>query len=152
MKRNRTRKRVSINRGPLGAATASALSCVLCSFLLLGGALYSAPLNPSPQSSTALTKDYALIFGTVWGPDSRPVAGVPLRMRCASEKKFRWELVSNSTGEFAQRVPVGAQDYIIQADIKTPKGVPKPEITVHIANDERKDVGIHLATQELPHH
>lgn len=116
--------------------------------LLLGGAFYGAPLKASPQS-TPDAKDYALIFGTVWGPDSRPVAGVPVKIRRASEKKFRWEQVSNRTGEFAQRVPVGSQDYVIQADIKTPKGTPKPEITVHIDNNERQDVGLHLTAQQI---
>ncbi len=104
----------------------------------------------SPQStSKKSSKDYALIFGTVWGPDSHPVPGVPIRMRRASEKKFRWELVSNSTGEFAQRVPVGTQDYVIEADIKTPKGTPKPQIKVHVDDNERQDVGIHLTEQQL---
>jgi hypothetical protein len=73
------------------------------------------------------------------------VAGVPISIRRASDKKPKWELVSDHRGEFAQRVPVGPQDYIIQADIKTPKGQPKPEITVHIDADERKDVGIRLS-------
>lgn len=126
---------------------------VLLSFLLMSGALYSAPLRPLPQSTSnpkSAAKDYALIFGTVWGPDSRPVAGVPLRIRRASEKKFRWEQVSNHMGEFAQRVPVGNQDYVIQADIKTTKGAPKPEVTVHIDDNERQDVGIHLTEQQLP--
>jgi hypothetical protein len=121
---------------------------VLLSILLTGGALCSAPLSSS--QADAAKKDYALIFGTVWGPDSRPVPGVSVRIRRASEKKFRWEQISNHTGEFAQRVPIGAQDYVIQAEVKTPKGVPKPEITVHIDNDERQDVGIHLTEQELP--
>ncbi len=136
-----------MNGVPSGVRKAVFPLSVLLSILLTGGALYSAPLN---SSQSVATKDYALIFGTVWGPDSSPIAGVPVRIRRASEKKFRWELVSNRTGEFAQRVPVGAQDYVIQADIKTPKGVPKPEITVHIDDNERKDVGIHLTEQQLP--
>ena len=124
---------------------------VLFSILLIGGAFYSAPLPVSAQStSNKNNKDYALIFGTVWGPDSRPVAGVPIRVRRNSEKKFRWEQVSNHSGEFAQRVPVGSQDYVVQADIKMPKGVPKPEIKVHIDDNERQDVGIHLTEQQLP--
>jgi len=137
-----------IGVSPDARKVATSLS-VLLFVLLTGGALYSAPLNSS--QSGAAKKDYALIFGTVWGPDSRPVAGVPIRIRRASEKKFRWDLVSNHTGEFAQRVPVGAQDYIIQADIKTPKGTPKPEVTVRIDDNERKDVGIHLTEQQMPH-
>lgn len=123
---------------------------VLFSTMLIGGALYSAPLYPPPQSNPKdAGKDYALIFGTVWGPDSRPISGVPVKIRRASEKKFRWEQVSNHSGEFAQRVPVGKQDYVIQADIKTPKGVPKPEVQVHVDDNEREDVGIHLTEQQL---
>ncbi len=134
---------------PPRARKAAGLLSVLLLTLLIGGALWSAPLNFLPQS-TAANKDYALIFGTVWGPDSRPVPGIPIRIRRASEKKFRWEQISNHTGEFAQRVPVGAQDYVIQADINTPKGTPKPEVTIHIDDNERKDVGIHLTEQQLP--
>ena len=85
----------------------------------------------------------------MWGPDSHPVAGVSVKIRRASEKKFQWEQVSNRTGEFAERVPVGKQDYVIQADIKTPKGVPKPEIKVHVDDNERLDVGVHLTAQQL---
>lgn len=124
-------------------------SCVLLSTLLVIGALFAAPLKAAPQTPAG-KQDYALIFGTVWGPDSRPVPGVPLRIRRASEKKFHWELVSNRTGEFAQRVPVGPEDYVIQADTKTPKGTPKPEVTVHIDDNERKDVGLHLMEQQIP--
>lgn len=110
----------------------------------------AAPFTPgqsAPQKSSA-PHDYALIVGTVWGPDNRPVAGIPIKIRRATDKKAKWELMSDSRGEFAQRVPPGTQQYIIQADIKTPKGQPKPEITVQIDDNERKDVGLHLT--ELP--
>ena len=136
------------------ASSPSVLLLILLSVLPTAGALIAAPLHPSPQSTSNQNsnnkgKDYALIFGTVWGPDSRPVRGVPVRIRRASEKKFRWEQVSNHMGEFAQRVPVGSQDYVIEADIKTPKGVAKPEIKVHVDDNERQDVGIHLTEQQL---
>ena len=118
----------------------------LLSLFASGGMLEAAP---QPQSSTsdgqAAKKDYALIYGTVWGPDNRTVAGVPISIRRASDKKPKWELVSDRRGEFAQRVPVGAQDYIVQANIKTPKGQSKPEVTVHINDNERKDLSIHLS-------
>ena len=97
------------------------------------------------SASQAPKNDYALIYGTVWGADEHPQAGVPITIRRASGKKAKWELVSDSRGEFAQRVPVGGQDYIIQADIKMPKGQPKPAITVHIDDNERKDVSLHLS-------
>ncbi len=80
----------------------------------------------------------------MWGANDLPAAGVPITIRRASGKKAKWELMSDSRGEFAQRVPAGGQDYIIQADIKVPKGQPKPEITVHIDDNERKDVSLHL--------
>jgi hypothetical protein len=94
--------------------------------------------------------DYALIFGTVWGPDDRPLPGVRVKIRRARDKKARWEFYSNHRGEFEQRVPVGKQDYVVWADTKgykLPNGVhlqPSPEVTVHIENNERADTGLHL--------
>lgn len=116
----------------------------LLSLTTIGGVLEAAPQS-STSAKKAAEKDYALIYGTVWGPDNRTVAGVPISIRRVSDKKPKWELVSDQRGEFAQRVPVGTQDYIVQADIKTPKGQPKPEVSVHIDDNERKDVGIHLS-------
>ena len=51
-------------------------------------------------------KPYALIVGTVWGPDDHPVYGVTVKIRKGTDKakKVRWELYSNHMGEFAQRV------------------------------------------------
>jgi hypothetical protein len=95
-------------------------------------------------------KPYALIFGTVWGPDDRPVYGVKVRIRRVDQKKAKWELYSNHTGEFAQRLPAGKADYIVSADPKALKSLngkklaPGPEVTVHIAADERADIGLHL--------
>jgi hypothetical protein len=86
---------------------------------------------------------YALLFGTVFGPNERPLYGVRIKIRRADQKKARWELISNHTGEFAQRVPAGKADYIITAEVKS-KGAPKQEITVHVDNDERKDFTLHL--------
>src|SRR5664279_731703 len=131
-----------------GKATRSAVVLLL---LAVGGSLMAAPLPspaPDPQKNT-VSKDYALIAGTVWGPDDHPLAGVPITIHSVTGKKAKWDLVSNQRGEFAQRVPPGRQDYIIQADIKTPKGQPKPEITVQIEDNERKDIGLHLTQQGL---
>lgn len=137
-----TRCRIGIHRGWVLALSAS---------VLLSLPIFAEAPNPAPrgQSSTssqqAARKDYALIYGTVWGPGDHPVAGVPISIRRASDKKPKWQQVSDRSGEFAQRVPVGAQDYVVQADIKMPKGQPKPEVTVHIDNDERKDISLHLS-------
>jgi hypothetical protein len=110
----------------------------------------AAPFSAAPQSAhpgQTPAKDYALIYGTVWGPDDRPVMGVPITIRRSTDKKPKWRLVSDSRGEFAQRVPPGKDDYIIQADIKVPKGEAKPETTVKIDNNEREDVSLHLKSK-----
>jgi hypothetical protein len=103
--------------------------------LLLPG-LLSASEKKSPPP-------YALIFGTVWAPDNRPAAGVSVKIRRADEKKARWELLSDRRGEFAQRVPAGTADYVVWAEIKGRKG-PASETKVHIDNEERQDIGLHL--------
>ena len=87
---------------------------------------------------------YALLFGTVYGPDQRPEYGVRIKIRRADQKRPKWELMSDHQGEFAQRVPAGKADYIITADVKTPKGQPKSQLTIHVDNDERKDFVLHL--------
>ncbi len=94
---------------------------------------------------------YALIFGTVWSPQNQTVSGVKIKIRRAGEKKFRWELVSNSSGEFAQRVPAGKADYEIVPDLRGFKSLPgrkfqplQQPVVVHIENDERVDTGVHL--------
>ena len=93
---------------------------------------------------------YALIFGTVWGPDDRPLYGVKVKIRRAQDKKPKWELYSNHTGEFAQRIQAGKADYVVWADLKDFKSTEgKPwhlvrEIPVHVENDERVDIGLHL--------
>ena len=95
-------------------------------------------------------RPYALIFGTVWDPEGHPLYGIKVKIRRSDEKKAHWELYSNHTGEFAQRVPVGKADYVVWADVKGYKLAsgkhlkPSPEVTVHIENDERSDTGIHL--------
>ena len=121
-------------------AMASAM-LFLVPLLVPGRARGSEPEKPKP---------YALIFGTVWDSGGQPIYGVKVRIRRADEKKVRWELYSNHTGEFAQRVPAGKADYIVWADVKgykLPDGrklKPGAEVTVHIDDDERSDIGIHL--------
>ena len=94
-------------------------------------------------------KPYAVIFGTVWGPDDHPLYGVRIKIRREDEKKARWELYSDHNGEFAQRVPAGKQDYVIWADLKDRKSengnqLQGEEVKVHVDADERVDTGLHL--------
>jgi hypothetical protein len=98
-------------------------------------------------------KPYAVIAGTVWGPDDHPVYGVTVKIRRPQDKKAKWEVYSDHMGEFAQRVPAGESDYILWTDLKGFKPADgKPlrlvqEVTVHIYNDEREDTGLHLTHQ-----
>jgi len=93
---------------------------------------------------------YALIYGTVWGPDDRPVTGVRVKIRRENEKKVRWEVYSTRLGEFTQRVPAGKADYVIWADLKGYRHQngrhlqPGEEVKVHVEFDERVDTGLHL--------
>jgi hypothetical protein len=123
----------------------------LCILVLL-------PAFTSPDSLLAAQKSkdkdkekpYALIVGTVWGPDNRPIYGVPVLIRRAKDKKPKWQVYSDHHGEFAQRLPAGESDYILTADLKHVKTADsKPlrlpeEVTVHVSGEERQDVGLHL--------
>lgn len=123
-------------------------------FPLLIGSLVLIAAGVSPVCARAgekkPEKPYALIYGTVYGPDDHSLYGVKVKIRRANEKKARWELYSDHSGEFAQRVPAGKADYVVWADLKDYKAVgpkhlqPGPEVTVHIQNDERQDISLHL--------
>jgi hypothetical protein len=121
-----------------------AVVCVIAS-----SAAYPGTMRAAPEHSK-FEKPYALIYGTVYGPDNRVVYGVKVKIRRAEEKKARWELYSDHRGEFAQRVPAGRQDYVISADLKGYKSPDRKhlqlvqEVTVHIDNEERTDTSLHL--------
>ena len=143
---------------PTNSKTSSTfLLARLLSFCLL--ILSFASLSPRalPSASAATTPQklkpndpYALIFGTVWGPDNRPVYGVTVKIRRQSDKKPKWEVYSDHSGEFAQRVPAGKVDYIVWADLKGVKTTDgrtlrlAEPVPVHVEYDERVDIGLHL--------
>ncbi len=94
--------------------------------------------------------DYALIFGTVWGPDDRPISGIQVNIRRADQKRAKWQRYSTRLGEFSVRVPVGKADYVIWAETKGVKLhngkhlQSSPQVTVHVESNERVDTGLHL--------
>jgi hypothetical protein len=118
---------------------------------MVAGALLSP--TKARGSDPAKGKDYALIFGTVFDTAGSTLYGVKVKIRRADEKKPKWELYSNHTGEFAQRVPPGPADYVVWADVKGYKLTdgrrlrPGEEVKVHIDGDERQDMSLHLAWQ-----
>jgi hypothetical protein len=73
--------------------------------------------NPSAPASASSSSKHSrnshandfLIIGTVFNDKAYAFPGVHLRVRRSTEKKFRWETYTNSRGEFAIRVPQGAE-------------------------------------------
>jgi hypothetical protein len=101
-------------------------------------------------------KPYALIFGTAYGPNNRPLYGVKITIRPEKKKHPSWDLISDHRGEFAQRVPVGTNDYLVHGEAEyapvEDDGKPqlskkvrlKGETRVHVDNEERRDISLHL--------
>jgi len=109
------------------------------------------PVLAAPASQKLKPRDpYALIIGTVWGPDDRTVYGVKVNIRRVPDKKPKWEVYSNHSGEFAQRVPAGKADYVVWADLKGVKTTDgqqlhlAQEVPIHVEYDERVDISLHL--------
>jgi hypothetical protein len=73
-----------------------------------GAAAQSSSSTSSGKPKYSHANDF-LIRGTVFTDKALAFPGVQLRIRRAGEKKFRWEDNTNSRGEFAIRVPPGAQ-------------------------------------------
>ncbi|HVJ06256.1 MAG TPA: hypothetical protein VM578_11340 [Candidatus Saccharimonadales bacterium] len=101
------------------------------------------PACVAPALGSSKPAPYALIFGTVWGAGERPLYGIRVKLRLAKEKKFRWEAVSDHRGEFAIHVPAAKADYVLVPDLKRTKHK-LPETRIHVENDERVDIGVHL--------
>src|SRR3954471_17227975 len=125
---------------------ASVMLATACALLL--ASLSLAPTSLAAASTLGDKKldphqPYALSFGTVFGPDQRPVRGVKLKIRRQGEKKAL-ELVSDGNGEFAHRYPAGKADYVVWADLKDKQAAEKTQVKVHIDNDERQDITLHL--------
>jgi hypothetical protein len=72
--------------------------------------------TPSSSSNKHARNSHAndfLIIGTVFTDKAFAFPGVHLRIRRAAEKRFRWETYTNSRGEFAIRIPQGAEYEIV---------------------------------------
>ena len=130
---------------------ASFFLCSLFVVLFLG---LSSSVLTSAQRQAKPEKPYALIFGTVWGPDDHPLYGIKVKIRRVRDKKPKWELTSDHVGEFAQRVPAIKDDYLVWADLKGVKTKDgerlrlAQKVAVHVEYDERVDIGLHLTRQE----
>lgn len=108
-----------------------------------------------PASASDKPKPYAVIFGTAYGPDDRPIYGVKVTIHPDGKKHPSWELYSDHRGEFAQRVPPGPGDYVATGVVviePVENGKPQKsrkkrltgEAKVHVAGEEERDFSIHL--------
>ena len=124
----------------------AASGALLVAVLALAPVLCAQDATPAKKHA----KPYSLVFGTVWGPDDRPVYGVRVKIRRANERKAHWEQFSDHRGEFGQRLPPGPADYVVWADLHGFKSLtgkdlnPGDEVKVHIDNEERADISLHL--------
>ncbi len=130
----------------------SAAGTAICVLLLLLPCLAASKDKDKPHKE----KPYALIFGTAYGPNDRPLYGVKITVRSQKKKHSSWDLISDHRGEFAQRVPPGPGDYLVRGEAEyAPMGEDgKPQLSkkvrlkgetrVHIDNEERRDISVHL--------
>jgi len=122
------------------------LAVALCLAILLSYA--AAQKNDS-------NRHYGLISGTAYGPDDRPLYGVTITIHPDGKKHPNWDLVSDHRGEFAQRVPPGPGDYVVDGQVELApieNGAPrlqkkkklKDQVKVHIDNEEIRDISLHM--------
>jgi hypothetical protein len=95
----------------------------------------AAPANPAPIQKKHTYFDDFLLRGTVFTPQGASFPGAELRIRRTGEKRFRWETVTNARGEFAVRVPPGADyELIVRA-----KGCTQQSLAVDAKNGAEMD-------------
>jgi hypothetical protein len=118
-----------------------------------------------PANSTAEKKAYALVFVTAYDAAGHNVYGAEVKVRRIDKNKPSWSGFTDHSGEFAQRVPAGPADYIVYVESRdkhaTSAAIAAAErsqshsadegavnaqtaVKVHIAADERIDIGFHL--------
>ena len=144
--------RLPIFQGKVLASTLASCAALLCA--------QEPPAQPQPapaeqpQASTESSSKQAqknnghaddfLIRGTVFTPEGLALPGAELRIRRASEKKFKWNDAADSRGEFAIRVKMGA-DYEV---VVRAKGYRDESQAVNAATGERfKDLVFRMQKQ-----
>jgi hypothetical protein len=149
----------SLRRRRLAAAL---IVCVYAFVSVAGQSVADQDPDKNEKTNKAKDKDdpkkhFAIISGTVYGPDDHSLYGVKVAVHLAgsSNKRFSWERISDHNGEFAVRVPPGPGDYVVEgqadyAPIENGK-IQKDRVkhlqataSVHVDFEERQDVGLHL--------
>src|SRR5689334_2731914 len=110
-----TRKKRTVTTKGRRSGMAAWLALSVLSALVQSSALADKQ-KPAEADKKKSEKSYALIFGTAYGPDDRPMYGVRITIRSEGKKHSTWELLSDHRGEFAQRVPPGPGDYLVKGE------------------------------------
>jgi len=104
----------------------------------------SSSSRPASGQSTSRHSDDFLVRGTVFTAEGLSLPGAELRIRRSAEKKFRWDTISNSRGDFAVRVKMGS-DYEVMVRAK---GYQEQSIAVDGKTGERiKDLVFRMQHQ-----
>lgn len=119
--------------------------------VIFGTALLVVGLSLNLSVVTAKEKKespYALLVGTCFNEKGFSLPGVIIMVEMKSEavqkaKKKKWNMISNSHGEFAVRLPAGDHTFLVSA---SKKGVKYTEKTVTFTGDERQDVVFNMDT------
>lgn len=155
-----TRKKKTVNTNWRQTTNAAFLGLALLVLCGRGLAQHDAK-NPDDTKKAAdekkagNKKDYGVLFGTAYGPDDRPMYGVRVTIHPVGKKHPNWETQSDHRGEFSQRVPPAAADYLVtgQAEVApmvngklqtSKKKRLKGEAKVHIDGAEWHDFSLHM--------
>ena len=106
---------------------------------LMGAILLCTPIGGAQNGRGSHAHDF-LIFATVFTDEGFALPGARVRVRRIDEKKAKWEATSDRRGEFAVRVPEGAEyEMMVEAS-----GF-KPEVRKVDAREEsRADLTIRM--------
>ena len=116
---------------------------------LCAGQLPAPPAPTPPESTTApnasaqdssskpgRTLPAFLILGTVFNERNYAFPGVEVKIRRKGEKKFRYDLYTNSRGEFAVRVPDGIEYEVVVRQKKYKEQ--SQEVLANLADVQRR--------------
>lgn len=115
------------------------LLSTLAGLVWLGGATLFCTPAAAQQTSGSHAHDF-VIFATVFTDQGFALPGARVRVRRTDENKPKWEATSDRRGEFAVRVPEGAE-----YEMSIEAGGFKPEIRKIDAREEaRADLAIRM--------
>ena len=104
------------------------------------GTFGPAPSGAQSSSSSRMHAHDFVLFATVFTDKGFTLYGARIRLRREEEKKFRWEAMSDHQGEFAFRVPQGAEyEMTVEA-----KGFKTQTVKVDATEDTRTDLTVHM--------